>query len=196
MTPQGPTYHHGALSEALIDTAFRHVQADGSASLSLRSLAHELGVSPSAAYNHFADKEALLNAVTAQCHVALDQRMDAAAQQFPGTSDADLIGRFQALGRAYIDFAEQEPRLFSHAFKNMCDFNPDAAAESRAYALLCSILDELGERHLLRPGIREGLDMTIWVSVHGFAELALSGNLPFAAAPLLIESLQRLIIQD
>jgi AcrR family transcriptional regulator len=196
MSAQPAQYHHGMLADALADAAFRQVRVEGTAAVSLRSLAHELGVSPSAAYNHYADKEALLDAVTLRCQGELDARMDQAAARFPGDADADLVARFRELGRAYIAFAEQEPRLFAHAFIGVCDFDPLQVGRSHAYSLLCSVLDALDARELLRPGIRANLDMTIWVTVHGFAELALNGSLPFEASSLVLDSIHRLVLRD
>ena len=59
------TYHHGALAEAMVDQALASVRAKGADQVSLRSIAQALDVSPSAAYNHFADKDDLLRAVGA-----------------------------------------------------------------------------------------------------------------------------------
>ena len=53
-------YHHGDLRNALIEHAFAALRTVGPESLSVRALADEIGVSPSAAYRHFADREALL----------------------------------------------------------------------------------------------------------------------------------------
>ncbi|MBK7300678.1 MAG: TetR family transcriptional regulator [Moraxellaceae bacterium] len=58
-----PNYHHGSLREALIAAAILRLQADGMAKLSLRALAADVGVSPTAVYRHFEDKFALLAAI-------------------------------------------------------------------------------------------------------------------------------------
>jgi AcrR family transcriptional regulator len=55
-----PNYHHGSLRDALLDAALVRLQADGVAKLSLRALAADVGVSPTAVYRHFEDKSALL----------------------------------------------------------------------------------------------------------------------------------------
>jgi AcrR family transcriptional regulator len=55
-----PNYHHGSLRDALLDAALVRLQADGIAKLSLRALAADVGVSPTAVYRHFEDKLALL----------------------------------------------------------------------------------------------------------------------------------------
>src|SRR6266542_1478214 len=57
-------YHHGDLRRALLEEAVRTIRDDGVAALTLRAVGARLGVSRTALYRHFADKSALLNAVS------------------------------------------------------------------------------------------------------------------------------------
>ena len=59
-------YHHGSLREALIQAAVRVIERDGIDALTLRSVSSMLGVSQTAMYRHFADKDSLLAAVGAE----------------------------------------------------------------------------------------------------------------------------------
>src|SRR5215475_6223629 len=56
-------YHHGDLRRALLDEALRTIQTHGVEQLKLRTVGERLGVSRSALYRHFADKQSLLAAV-------------------------------------------------------------------------------------------------------------------------------------
>jgi hypothetical protein len=56
-------YHHGDLRRALLDEALRTIQTQGVGHLTLRTVGARLGVSRSALYRHFADRQALLAAV-------------------------------------------------------------------------------------------------------------------------------------
>src|SRR6516164_156826 len=60
------TYHHGDLREALVQAALREAEQGGAEAISIKALAKQLGVSQPAPYRHFADREALLTAVTAE----------------------------------------------------------------------------------------------------------------------------------
>src|SRR6201997_2389913 len=60
------TYHHGDLREALVQAALREAELGGPEAISIKALAKELGVSQPAPYRHFADRDALLQAVTAE----------------------------------------------------------------------------------------------------------------------------------
>jgi AcrR family transcriptional regulator len=57
-------YHHGDLRRALLEEAVRTIRDDGASALTLRAVGARLGVSRTALYRHFADKSALLNAVS------------------------------------------------------------------------------------------------------------------------------------
>ena len=59
-------YHHGDLRDALVQAALAEAEHGGPEAISLKALAKKLGVSQPAPYQHFADREALLEAVTAE----------------------------------------------------------------------------------------------------------------------------------
>lgn len=181
-------YHHGALADALVAEATQQVRASGTERVSLRGVAQAVGVSPSAAYNHFADKDELLLAVTLAGHEELDRRLERAVAGVRGAGRASAIARLRALAEAYIAFAREDPNLFRHAFGPHC---ATKHSPSRSYALLDEALDELDARGLLRPGARSGLDLALWSQVHGFAELALSGIVPWEASAAMLGAFER-----
>src|SRR5260370_8207577 len=59
-------YHHGDLRDALVQAALGEVERGGPEAVSISALAKKLGVSQPAPYRHFADRETLLTAVTAE----------------------------------------------------------------------------------------------------------------------------------
>ncbi|MGL5826716.1 MAG: TetR/AcrR family transcriptional regulator [Nocardioides sp.] len=204
-----PGYHHGDLEAALVAEALALVRSRGADAVSLRQVAQAVGVSPSAAYAHFPDKDALMTEVAQRGHDILDARMLATAQSIVGDDDRAAIERFWSTGEAYVGFALAEPHLFRHAFGPCCptahqiaqadqartSLSPtDLAEDSGSYRLLCEGLDDLQQRGLLRAGIREGLDVLVWTTVHGFASLVLDGLLPIEWRALLLRSLTRLTL--
>ncbi len=78
LAPARATYHHGDLRRALLDTALRLIAERGPEGFSLREAAREVGVSPAAAYRHFADKPELLAALAADGHGLLASAMEKA----------------------------------------------------------------------------------------------------------------------
>ncbi|HET8576665.1 MAG TPA: helix-turn-helix domain-containing protein, partial [Methylomirabilota bacterium] len=94
-------YHHGDLPRALVAAAVSLVEREGVDALTLRGAARKAGVSQAAPYRHFADKQALLAAVAEEGFKALSEAMRRASAPHEG----DPLGRFRALGEAYVEFA-------------------------------------------------------------------------------------------
>jgi AcrR family transcriptional regulator len=77
-TSEKPRYHHGDLRAALLGAAMELLEEDDGG-LSLRAVARRAGVSATAPYRHFADKEALESELAAQGFADLGRRLGAAA---------------------------------------------------------------------------------------------------------------------
>jgi AcrR family transcriptional regulator len=107
------SYHHGDLRSALIKAALEGVRRDGIENFKLREVAREVGVAPAAAYNHFADKDELLAAVALEAQILLARRTLEATSGLTGEK------RLDAVGRAYIQFACDEPLLFRLVFSRL-----------------------------------------------------------------------------
>ena len=187
-------YHHGALAEAMVDQALASVRAQGADHVSLRSIAQALEVSPSAAYNHFADKDDLLRAVGACGLAALDERMSRVLAAHPADTAEAARARFSGLGRAYLAFAIDETHLFQLTFGPICAVKEMPPNETGPYRKLTLTLDDLDRWGLLRLGIRPGLDVTVWASTHGMATLLVEGAVPPEAVDSFIDSMVRLLM--
>src|SRR5512136_65494 len=116
--PSKAPYHHGDLRHALLEAALDLVTARGVEAFSLREAAREVGVSPAAAYRHFADKDALLAALALEAFARLGQAMERAVSRAPGEagSKAHAAAVFLAVGPAYVEFAVQHPAQFRVMF--------------------------------------------------------------------------------
>jgi AcrR family transcriptional regulator len=97
--PRRDTYRHGNLREASIAAAFDLVAAGGESALTLRRVAEAVGVAHRSLYNHFADREALVDAVAESGFAALASRLRAAATR------ADFV-------KAYVRFVLDNPNLY------------------------------------------------------------------------------------
>jgi AcrR family transcriptional regulator len=166
-------YHHGDLRTALIDAGLALTRTGGPEALTIREATRRVGVSPNAAYRHFADREALLGAVAS----AIQHRM---AAQMQGSSRRRGAGdQLRAVGMGYIKFALDEPGWFAVAFFGAV--NPDETAGAPPYLALVDALDEMVSGGALAPNRRAGAEWPCWSAVHGFAELALRGPLRHAS---------------
>jgi AcrR family transcriptional regulator len=104
-------YHHGALHAALIDASIALAREGGPDRVVLREAARAAGVSHSAAYRHFADREALLAEVSQRARNELAAEMGRRVKRA-----RDPRQRLRAVGTAYVEFALSEPGLFRTAF--------------------------------------------------------------------------------
>ena len=111
-------YHHGNLRAALVAEGLAALEDSERADVSLRELARRVGVSPNAAYRHFADKDALLAAMAAEGFRRFGAAA-AAAQAAPGRPAEQL----RAQGRAYVKFARDNPALFKLMFGSFAASN-------------------------------------------------------------------------
>lgn len=189
------SYHHGALAEAMVDQALADVRMRGADQVSLRSIASALDVSPSAAYNHFADKDDLLRAVGSCGLAALDERMTRVLAAHSADTAEAARARFAGLGRAYLSFAIEETHLFQLVFSPVCT-NLDMPEMTGPYKKLNDALDDLERFAQLKPGIRPGLDLMVWAATHGMANLIVEGAMPPEACDVFIDSMARLVLID
>lgn len=182
----------GAVRRGLIEAGVALARAGGPDAVVLREAVRRVGVAPNAAYRHFADRDALLNAV---CVAAMREMADCMEAEIArvaapyGTREGatgtreGATARLIAVGAAYLDFALAEPGLFATAFavpRHLEYATSDDAAGAGGRTplqLLQEVLDELVGAGLLPPERRPGAEYTAWASVHGMATLVSQGPL-------------------
>ena len=182
--PRKP-YHHGSLRSALIEASIALAREGGPDQVVLREAARVAGVSHSAAYRHFADREALL------IEVASFARNELAAEMRRRVNRSrDPRRRLRAVGTAYIQFALAEPGLFRIAFTSHPATSTDASNDrvdtsdvAEPSEVLGQVLDEAQAAGLLDPRRRPGAEIAVWSAVHGLAGLLLDGPLPTSDEP-------------
>lgn len=162
------TYHHGDLRATLLTTAMTMLEEGET--FSLRAVARRAGVSPTAPYRHFADRDALESALAAEGF--RDLKTDLVATRDLPRTTADLID----LGVAYVDFALRRPALFRLMFGNQCDDSNDQRV--RAAAELHDLLALALARVFPDSTDTAPLALACWGLVHGLACLHLDGKLP------------------
>ncbi|MGW4323078.1 TetR/AcrR family transcriptional regulator [Streptomyces sp. NPDC004684] len=176
--PQAGAYHHGDLRAACLRAARELLEEDGSSGLSLRAVARRAGVSPTAPYRHYADRDALVSAVAAQGYEELAGYLDA-AHPSPSTPD-DLA----AVAVAYVRFALDHPPLFRVMFAEPCD--PRSEERVKATAVISEYVR--GIVHRAFSGVDpDALSTTVWALVHGLAFLHLDGKLD-ASTPEVVDT--------
>ncbi|KUJ66531.1 TetR family transcriptional regulator [Streptomyces albus subsp. albus] len=183
--PKRDTYRHGDLRNALLQAGLELARHGGPEAVVLRAATREAGVVPNAAYRHFADRAALLHAVSQAAMAQVARTMEAEQAALPQTSDpaATARARFRAVGTGYLRFAQEEPGLFRAAFHVPGDMTHAAADTSAGssgktpFELLGAALDGLVETGQLPEDRRPGAEFLAWSAVHGLAALLIDGPL-------------------
>jgi AcrR family transcriptional regulator len=170
-------YHHGNLREALLAKALAVLRHDGVEHVSLRELARELGVSQSAPYRHFAGKESLLAELATQGFRELAGGMRASAsKERSGPATALALA-----GSGYIRFAVSHPEqyrlMFGKAHVDKSRYPELEAAAKDAFTVLLATIQQGVDGGMFRKAPPMVLAMTAWSLVHGFASLAIDGQL-------------------
>ncbi|MFC4290814.1 TetR/AcrR family transcriptional regulator [Sphingorhabdus arenilitoris] len=167
-----PRYHHGDLRGALIAAGLELIKERAADDLSLREVARHVGVSATAIYRHFPDKQALLFALCergAQDMAALQQ----AAVDEAGGGEAG----FRAAGRAYILFALANPGLYRlmMATKASADhYDANASAMEAPMTILHNCVSAVLPAGA-GPLQHKVTGLHAWSMVHGISMLMLDG---------------------
>ena len=164
------SYHHGNLKDALIRAAHEQIEEAGAASLNLRALARELGVTHPAVYRHFKDKDALLEAVAQQGFEELAEALHASSE------GGGLEHLLQTRTEAYMNFALQNPECLRVMFalipaearmKNEALY----AASKRAYAALLDMVEGVEGDPYINSAV-------VWATLHGLTILTIEKQIP------------------
>lgn len=184
--PRSQPYHHGDLSNALVESGLGLAREGGPQAIVLREAARRVGVSATAAYRHFGSLPELVDAVSLGCLSELARSMEAelAGCDSTGGPQDQAWARLRAIGCGYVRFALQEPGLFAVAFnRSKRSLDPsDGVGDSglSAKELLERALDDLVAVGLLARSDREAASTAAWSAVHGLSVLLLG---PLADAP-------------
>ncbi|MDT7572213.1 MAG: hypothetical protein QOE05_2387 [Actinomycetota bacterium] len=138
--------------------------------VSLRAVAQRVGVSVPSIYLHFADKQALLDAVCEEVFTALDARMQEAAREA-----TDVFDGLRRQGVAYVQFAVANPEhyrivLMRKHESQISGERADLMMASGAFAHFVASVQECVDAGILEGDASE-LALRLWAAAHGVAAL-------------------------
>jgi AcrR family transcriptional regulator len=185
--PRG--YHHGNLKEALLRAALELIAQKGPAGFTFAEAARWAGVSPAAPYRHFRGRDELLASVALRGF----KQFEAALARAWDDGRPDVFVAFDRLGKAYLDFARNEPAYYSAMFEAGIPLagNPELReAGDRAFAVLRAAAEQICARTPARnrpPALMVALHM--WAISHGIASLFGRGDAARRTLPMSPEEL-------
>ena len=177
-TELGKNYHHGDLRRALLKAAWALLRKQGLKQLTLRAVARKVGVTHAAPYHHFADREALLDAMAAEAFAEFDRALGEA------TAGVEPSEELLVLGRAYIDFARAKPECMEVMFRR-ADGRADKSLLEQGACAFQHLVDALAARQRAGSapvGDVQALALAAWSLVHGFSVLWVEGPLGMMAS--------------
>ena len=193
------------LQEAIKGTAWKQIAELGAPALSLRAIARELKITAPAIYNYFRDRDALVTALIIDAFTSFGDWQLEARDSVP---EEDLLGRMNAIGLAYRNWAHTFPQRYQLIFGTpipgyegpMEKIFPSSA---RSLSALVSVVEGLRLAGKLNvdsfPKVKSNykisfeawktyggnaeilslsVAMLIWARVHGIVSLEIGGNLP------------------
>ncbi len=193
------------LQEAIKDTAWKQIAETGAATLSLRAIARELGITAPAIYNYFPDRDALVTALIIEAYTSFGDSQLEARDAIPAEN---LTGRMLAIGMAYRAWALTHPQRYQLIFGTplpgyVAPVEQVLPSAARSLSALVSVVDEIRKAGRLNapdfPEVKDeykfGFEMwqkfggnydllslsvatLIWARVHGLVSLEISHNLP------------------
>ena len=185
------SYHHGDLQAALIESAIVLVRKNGPDHLSLRAVAEQVGVSPSAVYHYFPDKDSLISGVGDKLFIDLALMQKEALGDISGKSARAARRRYRELGRTYFRWANKEPNLFRLMFGGFCRVDARGThVDNEAFLMLTKCLDDLLETGVISPQMRQYGELISWCAVQGASTLIVEGHLPEEVFEDLLDGLE------
>jgi AcrR family transcriptional regulator len=195
------TFRHGDLRNALLTAGLEMARVGGPDAVILREATRQAGVSPNAAYRHFASQAELLDAVRSACLSRVAAAIENEMKKCRPGRDPQIFARksLRAVGMGYLGFAMREPGMFRTAFSvppPVDSPNPANTASMglNAFQLLSLALDRMQESGLLSKKGRKDAEYLAWSTVHGLALLVLEGPLLKMSHEMVLALGERLVV--
>jgi AcrR family transcriptional regulator len=158
-----------ATNARLLTAARSQMQRVGGRGVSLRAVAREANIAPSAVYRHFKNKEALVEAVTKSAVERFAQSLWRAVAPLPVGS----LERLAQLGREYINFALTHPADFAVLFSPTAS-GPRALEDlpgKGGFEILRQCVAEAMDAGVLKRADPALVSLLLWTRVHGIVHL-------------------------
>ncbi|RPI93465.1 MAG: TetR/AcrR family transcriptional regulator [Chloroflexi bacterium] len=170
-------YHHGDLENALIKAGVEILSKEGIEGLSLRKVAKRAGVSHSAPYAHFKDRQSLIAAISTEGFKQLYAELDAAVSTHAGDPRQQLVeGAW-----AYVQFAMNNTDTFKIMFSGVLEKEKEYPSfveiSRRTFERVVDIVRACQNAGILRSAPAELVAVSVWGQIHGVISLAFEGQI-------------------
>jgi len=155
----------------ILEAAERIFVADGYEGATIRKIADEVGVSSTALYMHFRDKDEILHEICLAAMQALLQQNSQIAAM-PG----DSVGRVRLMLEAYVRMGLAHPNAYRLVFCAAERPGSSATAEisAQCYDRYVGVVSEIAGEGRLRTGDAEVAAQALWAACHGLVALVIT----------------------
>ncbi|AVM64604.1 TetR/AcrR family transcriptional regulator [Dietzia cinnamea] len=186
-------YHHGDLRNAIIQEATARARVSGEKAIVLREIAPHIGVSATAAYRHFANRQQLVEEVAALGFVEMKDRLENLVAG--GVESDPVLAAYRELREAalaIVGFAIDEPAWARTMMENLGSSETVATHAGDINLVLQAIIERGIEAGAFRPGTVMNDELPLWAAMDGLSAQALFGIRPMRT-PEALDSAARTI---
>lgn len=144
----------------------------GPEAVTMRAVAERVGVTATALYRHFPDKDALLREVIGEGSRLLGSHL------FRALEASTPLERLRATALAYLDFAVDQPQAYRALFEpgeGGDEASPVYRQRGAVRRFLRDRVREGMEAGVIAQGDPDGVSLTLWSLLHGLASLHQAG---------------------
>lgn len=170
-------YHHGDLKNALIKAGVEILAKEGVGGLSLRKVAQRAGVSHSAPYAHFPDKQSLIAAISTEGFNQLYNELEAAISPHAKAPKKQLIEGAQAYVRFAMENSDTFKIMFSGVLEKEKEYPSFVEISHNTFTLVVGVVKACQDVGVLRDIQPDLMAVSVWGQVHGIVSLALEGQI-------------------
>lgn len=152
------------LRRRILDAARELFMSEGYERVTMRRIADAIEYSPTAIYQHFEDKDALVRAL---CADEFSQLLKALPRQAP----ADPVEAIRQLGLAYARFGLAHPNHYRFMFMTGHHQSEPSQEGQQAFALLRAAVGRAVASGRFRDDGVDAMAQVLWASLHGVVAL-------------------------
>jgi AcrR family transcriptional regulator len=166
----------------------------GPDAVTMRAVAERVGVTATALYRHFADKDAILREVMGEGSRLLGSHL------FRALEAPTPLERLRATANAYLDFAVAQPQAY-RALYEMAEAEEGSPVHLQRGAMRRFLRDRVREAMdagVVAPGDPDGTALSVWAMLHGLASLHHAGitRIEWIRERVLTNMVEGILIQE
>lgn len=175
------TYHHPGLKQELINNGLLLLNKEGIENFSLRKVARMCGVSHTAPYKHFEDKDDLINEIVSEVWKDFYSALSEAADTYPDNPQLQIT----EIGKAYVKFMVENPEYLKFMFLSdntitiKIKDNKFYGYEDNAFEVFKRSAEKYFKVINLDKDLYVEKTLAMWSMVHGMAILIAKGSIEY-----------------